>query len=53
MKYEKILKIYIFRSETHTCVKELIISEGVHFLVLFFIFITVIIIIIGLIKYLI
>ena len=36
----------------HTCVKELIISEGVHFLVIFFIFIIVIIIIIGLIKYL-
>ena len=42
----------IFPPETHTCVKELIISEGVHFLALFFIFIIVIIVIIGLIKYL-
>ena len=41
----------IFLPETHICVKELIISEGVHFLVLFFIFIIVAIIIIGLIKY--
>ena len=38
--------------ETHTFVKELIISEGVHFLVLCFILIIVTIIIIGLIKYL-
>ena len=36
----------------HTRVKESIISEGVHFLVLFFIFIIVIIIIIGPIKHL-
>ena len=49
MKYEPIKKI--FPPETHTCVEELIISEGVHFLVLFFIFIIVTFIIIGLIKY--
>ena len=42
----------MFRPETYTCVKELIISEGVHFLALFFIFIIVIIVVIGLIKYL-
>ena len=39
-----------FLLETHTYVKEVIISEGVHFLVLLFILIIVIIIIIGLIK---
>ena len=42
----------IFLPETRTCVKELVISKGVHFLVLFFNLIIVIIIIIGLIKYL-
>ena len=47
--YEPMKKIFL--PETHICVKELIISEGVHFLVLFFIFIIVAIIIIGLIKY--
>ena len=35
MKYEQIHKKK-FPPETHTCVKELIISEGVHFLVLLF-----------------
>ena len=40
-----------FQPEMHTCVKELIKSEEVHFLVLFFIFIFVMIII-GVIKYL-
>ena len=50
MKYDKSKKYC--PPETRTCVKELIISEGVHFLVLFFILIIVIIIIIGLIKYL-
>ena len=44
--------MYTSPSETHTYDKELIRSEGVHFLVLFFISIIVIIIIIGLIKYL-
>ena len=34
MKYEQIEK-KIFPPETHTCVKELIISAGIHFLVLF------------------
>ena len=43
--------MYTSPSETHTYDKELIISEGVHFLVLFFISI-IVIIIIGLIKYL-
>ena len=52
MKYEQIYIKNIFLPETHTCVKELIMSEGVHFLVLFFIFIIVIINVIGLIKYL-
>ena len=42
----------LFPPETHTCVKELIINEGVHFLALFFILIMVIIIIVGMIKYL-
>ena len=42
----------IFSPETHTYVKELIISEGVHLLILFVILIVVIIIIVGLIKYL-
>ena len=50
MKYDKSKKYC--PPETRTCVKELIISDGVHFLVLFFILIIVIIIIIGLIKYL-
>ena len=43
-----------FPPKAHTCVKELITSERVHFLVLFFILIIIIIIIniiIGLIKY--
>ena len=39
-----------FLPETHTHVKELITSEGVHFLVLLFILIIAIIIIIGMIK---
>ena len=51
IKYEQIWK-KLFLSETHTYAKELIISEGVHFIVLFFIIIIVIIIVIGLIKYL-
>ena len=51
MKYGQIRK-KLFPPETHTHVKELIISKGAHFLVLFFILIIVIIIIIGLIKYL-
>ena len=50
MKYERIKK-KLFPPETHTCVKELIISEGDPFPVLFFIFIIVHIILIGLIKY--
>ena len=49
MKYEQILK-KLFPPETHACVNELIISERVHFLFLFFILIIFIIIIIGLIK---
>ena len=52
MKYEQIYIKNIFLPETHTCVKELIMSEGVHLLVLFFIFIIAIINVIGLIKYL-
>ena len=51
MKYEQIWKKN-FPPETHTYVKELIISTGIHFLALLFILIIVIIIIIGLIKYL-
>ena len=51
MKYEQIYK-KLFPSETHTCIKELIISEGADFLVLFFILVILIVIIIGLIKYL-
>ena len=50
MKYKSEKKL--FPPETQTYLTELIISEGVHFLVLFFILIIVIIIIIGLIKYL-
>ena len=42
----------MFPPETHTCVKRLIISQEIHFIVLFFILIVAIIIIIGLIKYL-
>ena len=42
-----------FPPKRQTCVQELIISEGVHFLVLFYILIIAIIIIIGLIEYLI
>ena len=48
-EYEQIWKKF-FLLETHAYVKELIISEGVPFLVLLFILIIVIIIIIGLIK---
>ena len=51
MKYEQIWKKF-FAPEMHTYVKELIISKGVHFLVLLFIPNIVIIIIIGLIRYL-
>ena len=40
----------MFPPETHTCVKRLIISQGIHFIVLFFILI-VAIIIIGLINW--
>ena len=47
MKHEQILKKN-FPPEMHTCVKELMVSEGV----LFFILLIAIIIIIGLIKYL-
>ena len=46
MKYEQIF----FPPETYKYVKELIISEGVHFLVSFFILIIAIVIIIGLIH---
>ena len=42
-----------FPPKRQTCVQELIISEGVHFLVLFYILIIAIIIIIGMIEYLI
>ena len=49
MKWTNLKKL--FPPQTHTCVRELVKSEGVHFLV-FFILIIAIVIVIGLIKYL-
>ena len=50
-EHEQVAKKF-FPPETHTYVKEFVISEGANFLILFFILIIVIIIVIGLINYL-